>query len=210
MIELINRIAEGRWFKEPSPFRCALQVGHPQLCVITGQNASGKSLVRKVLQNHCAEGKIEYIHMSQCGRGQGGIVGALIYGSEVDESTGKNSVKTLLTAFKTGQQRDKPFVLMFDEPEIGCSEEVQAGMGLRIMRDFGTMPNMVGMFIVTHGRNLVKQLLPMNPTHWRMSEDAMTLDQWVNREIVPVESLEDLTTLGHERWCQVEQMLRKK
>ncbi len=44
----------------------------------------------------------------------------------------------------------------------------------------------------------------------RMSEDAMSLEQWVNRDIVPIESLEDLKGQAHEKWRIVENMLNNK
>ena len=71
------------------------------------------------------------------------------------------------------------------------------------------MPQLHGLYIITHSRQVAKQLLPLNPTHWRLSKDGMTLQEWVDRPVVPVESLEELKTMGHDRWCQVEKMLKK-
>lgn len=124
MINTLQTISGGRWFKSPSPFRMNLQINHPKLCVVTGPNVSGKSLLRKIVHSFYQTNEIELIHLSQSGRCRGGIEGAFIYGTEADESTGKNSVKTLLTAFKTGVARTKPFGIFFDEPEIGASEEL--------------------------------------------------------------------------------------
>ena len=123
MFSLIENILNGRWFKEPSPFRCKLEKNHSKLCVITGPNASGKSLLRKILHNHHHDKKIEYIVTSQEKRcASSGIERVLIYGSDEDESTGCNSIKTLLKVIKTGKSRESSFSIMLDEPEIGCSQ----------------------------------------------------------------------------------------
>lgn len=209
MIDIIKGIVEGRWFKEPSPFRCSLQIGHPKLCVITGKNASGKSVIRKILHNHHDDHKLKYMVLSQEGRcASGGFERLFLYGTEKDESTGYNSVKMLLKAIQSGQSWEQPFGMMIDEPEIGCSEETQAAMGLRIARDFDTLPQLNGMFIITHSRQLVKNLLSVKPTHWRLEEDGLSLEQWVEREVVPCD-LEALLSEAKEKWHLVNAMTKK-
>src|ERR1700753_1086144 len=99
MFEIIDGILAGRWFQGLSPFRCVVDKAHPKLCIITGGNVSGKSLLRKVIHTQYSSRKIEYISVSQEARcSSSGIERAFIYGSEEDESTGYNSVKTLLAA----------------------------------------------------------------------------------------------------------------
>jgi len=100
-------------------------------------------------------------------------------------------------------------VIMFDEPEIGCSEETQAGMGIRIAKELDTLVHLREMYIVTHSRQLVKQLLPLNPTHWRLAEDGMTLQQFVEREVVPTD-LDALKEEGLVKWRIVEKIMEEK
>ena len=153
MLELVRDIAASRWFQDPSPFRCCVQPVHPRLCVITGPNASGKSLVRKILAARYQQNHVEYIHTSQEKRASSsGIQRVFIYGDEAEDSTGFNSVKMVLTAIRTGQGREKPFGLMLDEPEIGCSEETAAAIGIRVARDLETMTHLDGLYIITHSR----------------------------------------------------------
>jgi hypothetical protein len=212
MATMIEMLEDAQKFKVMSIFEHQLQPANPKLCIVTGKNVSGKSLLRKVLHNCHHDANVEYIHLSQsarCGNGGLGAMRSMVYGSEIDDSTGYNSTSVVTTALKTGASRDKPFSLMLDEPEIGCSEELSAALGVRIVRDFDTLTNLVGMIIVTHSRQLVKHLLPLNPTHLRMANDGMTLEQWVNREIVPVASLEDLKDEGHKKWGEIEKIIRK-
>lgn len=210
MHEIITTIAEGRWFKEPSPFRCVVQPANPRLCVITGPNVCGKSLLRKILHAHHHDRDLFYMHLSQEHRCNGGFGRLMVYASEGDDSTGHNSVHTLLTAIKNCQSQEKPFGLMFDEPEIGCSEEVQMAIGTRIGQCVDTFPKLgSGVFVITHSREVVRSLLPFTPTHWRLSEDGMTLDQFVTREVLPMD-LQALVDLGHDRWRAVEAMLKEK
>jgi hypothetical protein len=209
MLELVRDIAASRWFQDPSPFRCCVQPVHPRLCVITGPNASGKSLVRKILAARYQQNHVEYIHTSQEKRASSsGIQRVFIYGDEAEDSTGFNSVKMVLTAIRTGQGREKPFGLMLDEPEIGCSEETAAAIGIRVARDLETMTHLDGLYIITHSRALVARLLQLEPTHWRLEDDE-TLTNWAFRLTRPVESLEDLIKTGHARWGAVNGMLKR-
>lgn len=190
-------------------FKADLQIGSPKLCVITGNNTSGKSVLRKILHLHHDKQKVEYIHLSQSGRSHSsGLFRVAVYGSEEDESTGYNSSQLVTKAIKNGQQREKPFSLMFDEPEIGCSEELALSLGMYLADKIETMPHLAGMFVVTHSRQIVKALLPLNPTHFRMGGDQITLEQWMNREISPI-SIEELQNLGIERWRAVQQIINE-
>lgn len=77
---------------------------------------------------------------------------------------------------------------MLDEPEIGCSEETQAAIGLKVASTIDSMSNLHGMYIVTHSRLLVKHLCQtVKPTHWRLGDDGLSLDQWVCRDVTPID-----------------------
>ncbi len=210
MFDLIDGVNDGRWFKEPSPFRCVVQKADHRVCVITGPNVAGKSLLRKVLHNHYEDAKISYKAISQEGRcASVGIQRLLVYGTEQDESTGYNSVKMLRKMVQSSQEYKDQHAFMLDEPEIGCSEETQAGMGDWLGQMVPTMTNLHTLFVVTHSRLFVKYLLRhLIPTHWRLSEDGMTLDQWVCREIVPTD-LEEMVEMSKERWHAVNTMIKQ-
>ena len=192
------------------PFSCHLTLGHPTLAVMTGPNVSGKSLARKVLYHIHKDSKIEYIHTSQQARSTGGIMRAFMYGDEAEESTGYNSIGTLLGAFKTAKARTASVSILFDEPEIGCGEELQAAIGVRIAQEINAIPNLAALFVVTHSRYVVKQLLSLSPTHLRLGDGEYSLQEWCEREVTPVVSLESLRETGIERWRAVEKLLKRQ
>ncbi len=205
----IEDIVASRWFRDPSPFRCRVDWGHPRLTVITGDNASGKSLLRKILSNEYRDQGIEFIHTSQTGRARSGIERMFIYGSEEDDSTGFNSVRTLLGVLRTARERTGPVVIMLDEPEIGCSDETAAALGQRLARDLDGLSNLHACYVVSHSRCLVRPLLGLAPTHWRLSEQPMSLEAWVDRPVSPEAPLEGLVALGRERWRAVQRIVKE-
>ncbi len=209
--ELIKDLSESGWFKEPSEFRCCVQKGHEKLCVITGPNASGKSVLRKVICGSCDKRKVKTMYFSQSARCAGGITRAFIYNDETENSTGSISSGTFLKAIKNGKSWEKPFVIIFDEPEIGCGEELQAAMAVRLAKELDALSaDCLGIFVITHSREFARHLLPLNPTHWRLDVDNLTLEQWVNRKIVPIESLEDLDAINWRRYKIVDSLMEKK
>ena len=210
MFDFIWNVLESRFLSEESPIKSWVDLQNPKLCVITGSNASGKSLIRKILTSHLKRAGIELIHLSiekRCGHG---IEKALIYGNEDEDSTGFNSANLIIKAFNTGNGRTNPFFLLFDEPEIGCGEELQLLIGERIADQYDKMPNCLGIFVMTHSRVITKELLKHNPSHWNMSEEA-GLEKWTNRKLQkPNYTLEDLIDTGHERWRQIESLIKRK
>lgn len=210
MFDFINNVKESKFFGERSPFQCNVDFQNPKLCVVTGPNVSGKSLLRKIFHSHFSRASIEFINLSQEGRCSGGIIKSLIYGNEIEDSTGYNSAKIISTAFKTGHNRTKKFTLLFDEPEIGCGEELQLLIGERIADQYDKMINSIGVIIITHSRVIAKELMKHNPTHLSLAKDV-GLNNWINRSVEkPSYSLEDLVDTGYERWKQVESLIKDK
>jgi hypothetical protein len=150
--DILGIVEKTRWMGENSPIIANIRYSNPKVCVITGPNVSGKSLLRKIINVHHRENKVEFIHLSQAGRCESGIMKSMIYGNEQDDSTGYNTLKTMLTAIKTGISRENSFTLFFDEPEIGCSESraltsslfrlggTQGVSGLRALRNPAVPP----------------------------------------------------------------------
>jgi len=211
--EIIEKILNGKWFSgENAPFKAKFTLENPHLTIITGPNASGKSVLRKILNSAAYDNNILYINTSQSDRSNSsGLKRVAMYGSELDDSTGYNSVKCLLGAFRTTNNSEKNNIVMLDEPEIGCSEEVQAAMGKRIadeMSNLETKSKLLCCFVITHSRELVKSLMHLKPSHWRLSNDGLTLSEYTNREVIPA-NLEELIEQGHKTWSLVEKTMKK-
>jgi AAA15 family ATPase/GTPase len=180
-----------------------------KLTVITGNNASGKSVLRKIISNKFYDSKIEFINLSLAGRCESGIVKGMIYGTETDESSGYNSTKSVFTAISTGLKRNNPFVIFLDEPEIGCSDELIAAFCIHIKENIEKMSNLEHFFIVTHSKFLIESLLEFNPNHIHMSKEYIGLHDWCKRKIIP-SNFEDLKKHSHKLWSEIEKLKNQK
>lgn len=210
----IDSVIKSEWFSFPSPFRATYTAKNPRVCVITGGNASGKSLLRKLIYNEYQDNKTELMHISQAARCRSGIVRGFMYGSEEDESTGFNSTKTILKLIQTANSRDNQYGILLDEPEIGCGEELQAGLGFRMMCAIkDSCKNMDTCFVISHSKQFVQQLFALNPSHIHLMSsphDYMSLTNWCKRDIVPLMDLEGLVVRNHAGWQFVQSIINKR
>jgi len=213
--EMFEFMQEITYFAEDGAFKFEHTNNDSPLTIVTGDNASGKSFVRKIIQTMCAkrQPKLECIHLSQAGRCQGGIIRAFVYGSEDDESTGRNTIGTMLTSFKTSHSRDSDHLMIYDEPEIGLSEEYAGGLGIRIKEFIESNPtHLFGAVVITHSSHLLKELLPLNPNHINLS-DNRTLDEIAYRKVVPNTNLEGLQERSLETYrkiCDIQNEMKKE
>lgn len=179
------------------------------LVVVTGDCASGKSFIRRLVQIACRKKNTECIHLSQQGKCSSGIPRLFIYGSENEESTGYNTVNTLLTSFNTSKNRTVSHVLVYDEPDIGLSDEYAAGVGIRLREFIEKKPeHLKGIVIMSHSRYLLKELLPLNPNHLNLT-DNKTLKEITDREITPNMDLEGLRKRGLETQKKINKILKE-
>jgi hypothetical protein len=181
-----------------APITAKFDPGNTQLVLITGENATGKSLFRKMYYSILKSiNKIEVIHLSQQGKSSSGIPSALIYGDESYNSTGYLSARTVVTGIKTCRERENSHYIIFDEPDIGLSDSYAAAVGIEIRKFVENLPEMTkGVVIITHNKTLVKQLLPVNPSHLRLG-DCPDLNSWLTKETEPG-NIEDLFTRNNE------------
>lgn len=186
-----------------------LDKGASRLVLITGENATGKSFVRRVLHALLQRESIEFMHISAEGRSMGGFQRAFLYGSEEYESTGWISCKTIISGIKTCQGRDKPHVIFYDEPDLGLSEGYSAGLGLKIKDFVQNLPDKTfAIFITTHSRTLAKQLLPCCPYHLRLG-GAPDLENWLKSEVIPL-NIDDLAEIQRTRFHRIQELMNKK
>lgn len=168
-----------------SPVPVLYRPGDVPLVVITGENASGKSLMRRAIHQILGRHKIECIGLSMEGRKRGGIESAMIYGDEGSNSTGSNSSHTITTAIRTSISREREHAIMWDEPDIGLSDNYAAGAGLKIA-EFITNPpkNLIFAGLITHSRPLVQQVVALNP-HQLAINTKQTVQEWLDEPIIP-------------------------
>jgi hypothetical protein len=169
--------------------------GKYPIVVITGENATGKSFIRRLYQllfkEYC---NIECIHLSQQGRSSSGIIKAFVYGDETWESTGDISGRTVRTGISTCNSRDNKHTIIWDEPDIGLSDSYSAGIGVEIRKFVENLPKLTfGVIVITHSKYLIKELLPLNPHHLRLG-DNKSLNSYLKERVKP----KDISTL-HDR-----------
>lgn len=173
--------------REGKPIACRYFDGNEQLLTVTGDNASGKSIFRRAITQLSRKSGLEVMHFSPEGKAKGGIVGSMIYGPEDDRSTGCNSAGTILKALSTSSSRESDHVIVFDEPDIGLSDEYAAGAGREILK-FCQETNRRGrvklVVIISHRRCFMRELIPLSPSHLALGHEQ-DLRQWIDRPIVP-------------------------
>lgn len=187
--------------------------GQTQLIVVVGDNASGKSMLRRIVQGVCKQAKVECIHLSMEGRGGSTYnpFRSFIYGDEGTQATGVNSTNTVLIGIKTCQGRENPHVIFWDEPDLGLSDSWAAGLGQRIAAFAKNLPKLTrAVVIVTHSKALIGQLLDLNPNYVHLgvkSEEApQTLTEWFEAPIIPRDP-EELKDLSHKRFKAIQRVL---
>ena len=178
------------------------------ILVVTGQNAAGKSLLRRYLQMTLKRDyEMEVIHLSQEGRSTGGIERAFIYGSEGYESTGAMTAKTFIVGMKTMRKRERPHVVIWDEPEIGMGDELQLGTANWFCSQLEDWPeHLQGIVLLTHSRYFVRRVMEFPGARWLSLDGIKTPEAWLDREIVPVDP-ETVLKTGHERFRRVSKIL---
>ncbi len=198
----------------PVPYRRVEGRKGSSLVLFLGENASGKSFARRVVTAIVRENEIECIHISMQGRAadpmMSGGVRSFIYGTEDWQSTGENSVGTVLGGIRTCLGRESPHVMFWDEPDIGLSDSWAAGVGVAV-RDFvkGTTEHTKAVFVTTHSKPLVSQLAALDP-HVVFFGDELPEDlkAWMERPVV-ARDIEMLGKASHRRFLLIEAILRR-
>lgn len=200
-------LSELSYFEEDGPIKANFTEGHEKILIITGENASGKSFIRRLIQLSCKQEKVELIHLSQEARTMGWITSAFVYGSESYDSTGYNSSNTITTGISTCQSRESDHYILWDEPDIGLSERYSGGVGVAIRKFVENLPKHTrGCVVITHSKALVKQLLSLNPSHLRLGDD-LSLNDWMN-EIAEPGDLKELQEKNHKMFRLINEIIK--
>jgi hypothetical protein len=181
------------------------------ILVVTGKNAAGKSLLRRWFQVALKRyHDMEAIHLSQQGRAAAGVMRAMVYGSEDDESTGAISCNTFFGGLRTMRGREEAHAVIWDEPEIGMGEELQMGTAEWLCDQLDEWPEQTqGVILLTHSRHFVRRVMQFPGAKWLSMDGYKTPEEWLDRPLEPI-SPEEVKHVGLERWRRVNKILSKK
>ncbi len=176
--------------------------------IFVGQNGAGKSMVRRMLKVGAQERNIAIYDFSQERRCSGDLGTAMIYGDETWQSTGFISLSTLQRAFK--QKPGKDFLLVWDEPEIGLSEESLLGMVEALKEQLENPPKrLLGCIFMTHSRLFVRELQDYPGLAFvDLDGQYKTAKEWSNRKVKAADIQETLD-YGFARFRTLTKMLKK-
>lgn len=207
-----------------TPIPALFVPGQCPLIIIVGENASGKSFMRRIVTQIGREIKVEVMPISMEGRGgsYGGLRG-MIYGDESWESTGVCSVGTVRGGLSTCRARTSPHIIFWDEPDLGLSENGAAGVGQAIGQYMAEPnPHTMAAIVVTHSKPLVREVMEgINPSpgafrryphYLHLGTDPKDappdLFEWLRTPVVP-RSLEDIAEAGHRRFKLIQRILKE-
>lgn len=187
-----KRLLESRVFEEDL-FPAHMKRGRGRMFVVTGGNAAGKSLLRRVAHALCQNQKKRFMGLSMEDRSSSGmmysIAKSMVYGDETYNATGLLSARLVTSGIHNCREWDDRHVVFWDEPDLGLSDEMAATVG-GILSEFAPdMPDKTdAAFVATHSRHLIHHLLPAKP-HWiHMGVDApKSLKAWADREVIPAD-----------------------
>lgn len=194
------------------PFEGFVFEEDPDILVVVGENAAGKSLFFQFLaswvKKHFNWLGVTISIRERTGSGyheSSSFRKALMFGQEDEQSTGATSVDVVKSGFKNAV-RDTDTTLMLDEPELGLSDGYTAALGAFIAQKHKeckeASDKYKGVVIVTHSRKLVRNLvteLGFNPSFVNMGSNK-DLQSWLDsEETKSVEDLLNLSSLGRKK-----------
>lgn len=215
---------------ESGPFPSQVSMRDSRVILLTGANASGKSLVFRLLAELAHNQETPPITLSIRERSGGGTFEmaamrrSMIYGEESEQSTGATSMSVITRGFGNIRHRLEEgtrSVLMLDEPEMGLSEGYARALGRYLAEQVQALPaEAPGLVVVTHSRPLIQAMteqLAAEPHFIYMGSEPKTLNEWLAQpEDRSVEDLLQLVELGDagrrnfSEWFKIQTAARKE
>lgn len=209
--DLLRKAVESPYFSgEGAPFRAKVYPGKGRIVLVTGGNASGKSLFIRLLGQLVMKRDTERIIISQSVRTMEGMHRIFLFQDEHENSTGNISVGAVLGGFRNAKARPHRTYLAFDEPDIGLSEEYQSVLGNAFLEFAQDYPEKVIVAISTHSRRVLAPLLDCDLHHVRLG-DELSLKEVVEKDPPRgggIKDLEKLRDLNVSRWRKVSALLK--
>lgn len=202
---------------EGSPFSCRFIEGDARVLLVTGANASGKSLAFRLIAQLAGSNDIEALTLSIRERSGSGTFEmsrmrqSMIYGNEQTSSTGATSARVVQSGFHNLTNRG-PALLALDEPELGLSDGYAEALGEYIGQSAaGMTESSCGVMVVTHSRRLAEGVvrgLNATPAMLSMEAEIDSVEAWIaSRETRSVDELLGLKALSHERFLAINKLL---
>ena len=185
------------------------------ITILTGDNGSGKSLVRKIISEKIRkelEENGELVDMNH-------LVSAVSMEKRTyddpmwgglncfahDSPTDPTSINTYVFIRQLLKQGNRFIVI--DEPEIGMSEETQLLLCNSLNKKLQEVENLKGVLIITHSRVIVNFL-----SHNQfLNIEGLTEEQWLGRELkLPKYTLEELHEKSNSLFREIENRTKKK
>ena len=199
--EIIKTCLNTSYFKDTEDgekvFDATFAPGEHKILILTGDNASGKTLFAKLLQQKARDlHKMTSFFVGMNTRTVGGIRRAFMYGDDTEDSTGSISVNAINGCLRTCRGTEDEHYAVLDEPGIGLSDSFLAPLGTVIGRFAKEeIPEQTkGLILITHSRSLVKSICGYcKPYHIRFG-DKLSLEEWIKNGS-PVKTEEELLNL---------------
>lgn len=199
--EFLEDVLKLRFFSE-GVMTCAYEPGDSKLVLVTGENATGKSFLRRVIGVALREHKIESIALSMQFRSAGGIERCFVYGDESNNATGSLSANSVLGAITTSRGRDTKHAIVWDEPDVGLSDNYAAGAAEEILEFANDPPEkLLFAMVTTHRLAMLERLAVGKPHHIRLG-DEKTLKQVLAAKIKPTR-LSELRDRNHKLFLAI-------
>lgn len=208
---------------ERSPFQAkAFYPNETRVCVIVGENASGKSLFFQIMagiarkQHDLLPVTISIRERTGAGSYEmNGMRRIMMFGDESQQSTGATSYNVIQAGFHNASKPDTPAMLMLDEPELGLSEGYARALGHYIGREALAAPDsLAGVVVVTHSRVLVDGLCMMagiSPLFVNLNPTPAAVLDWMEApEVRSIDDLKQLREIAIERRRMVANIINHK
>ncbi len=213
-----NRLVRKADAESDAPLSLTFSPGDPEsgVFILVGDNASGKSLMVRVLASRLNADKVEPLQVSMRYRTASGMHRVFMFGSDEDESTGAVSMHAVKGGLRTCQERLEPSWVMLDEPDIGLAEGYCLALGEYLAR-FGNDLDGSGkkaLGLVTHSKPLIQGLvrhLKVRP-HFLVAGErhaGLSLEQWLaDTSPRSLDELLQLNEKGHATWQAIHRILK--
>lgn len=213
-----DALENSRFFGEDAVFQGTYFEGDERLLIIVGENASGKSLLFRVISAWAHKKKVTGITISIRERTDSTVPfrRAFMFGEENEKSTGANSFQVIEAGFKNAESGGHgQTLLMLDEPELGLSDGYARALGEYLGQRATTLTDSCqGLVVVTHSHSLVRGVLvglQATPAFVHVGAQSKPIDRWlVDPEHRTVEDLKNLSDVAFERWRAIQKIMNEK